>query len=128
MPLSHQQVMCFSRYNFVNILCSLTNCISVLTLPASSPALLPASSSIAVLMTVVVSTSVSAPIFLLSLFSLSSSSSSSSCELSVMKSQSDFPLSLSQPSSSPSSPAFSTTCLALQASHRMQRREKYKQN
>ena len=121
MPLTHQQAVCFSRYNFANILHSLTNCVSVLTPPVPSSAPLPALLPIAVLMTVVVP--VPAPAF-----SSSSSSSSSSCKSSVAGSQSDSPLSLSQPLPLPPPSAFSAAHRALQAACRVQRREQQKQN
>ena len=122
MPLTHQQAVCFLRYNFTNILCSLTNCISVPASPVPLPVLLPALSSIAILMAVVVpaSASVPAPV---SLFSSSSSSSLSSCELSVAGLQPDSPPDLFQPLPSPPPPAFSAACRALQAAYRVQRRK-----
>ena len=107
MPPPHQQAVCFPRYDFANILHSLTNCISVPTLPAPSPALPPA--PIAVLMAVVVPAPAPA-----SSSSLSSSSSSSSHKLSVAGLP-DSPLSLFQPSPLPSPPAFSAAHRALQA-------------
>ena len=116
----------------MNILYSLTNCVSAPALPLPSsiavliavvvpaPVLLPASASASVLAPVSIPAS-SSSLFL-------SSSSSSSCELSVVGPQPDSPLSLFQPLSLPSPPASGATCLALQAVHRVQKWEKCKQN
>ena len=108
----------------MNILCSLTNCVSVFTSPVPLPALLPA--LITVLMAVVVSVPVLASVF--SFSSSSSSSSSSSHKSSVVGLQSDSLPSLFQPLPPPSLSAFSAAHRALQAAYRMQRQEKCKQN
>ena len=100
----------------MNILYSLTNCVSVFTLlvPLSAP--LSASLSIAVLIAVVVPAPVPVPAS--SSFS-SSSSSSSSHESSLAGPQPDSLLSSFQCSSLPPPSAFSAAYLALQASCRV---------
>ena len=112
MPLLHQQAVCFLRYNFINILYSLTNCVSVSTSSASLPA--PSPVSIAVLMAVIVPVPAPAPASLSFSFS-SSSSSSSSCKSSVVR-LSDSPSSPFQPLPPPPPPAFSTAHLVLHVS------------
>ena len=113
----------------MNILCSLTNCVSASAPPSPLP--------IAVLITVIVLTPVPAPVpasvsapapapVLSSSLSFSSSSSSSSYKLSVVGLQSDSLSGLSQPLPLPSLPAFSTAFRALQAAHRVQRQKRCK--